>query len=131
VAIAGTVFIGAQYALTRRALNLSIRPLLAEADPDTAQVGTETVEFGAPGRNVVDAPRASVYTNADGTKISVPFRNIGGGVAVITSATTKPPASGEVAVTRKFVAVGEHVRVNISRMQLMVEGNLRRIRGGR
>jgi hypothetical protein len=60
-------------------------------------------------------PVGALWFRDDGTRISLPFRNVGAGVAVITEAATDPPIDGSIYVTRKFVPPGEHVRVNISR----------------
>lgn len=123
IATVGTALIVMQYALTRRSLDLSVRPLLAEADPPhTGPDDAETIQFGAPGRNAVKVPLASFYANTDGTQISVPFRNIGAGAAVITKCATTPAAGGDVSATRKFVPTGEYVRVNVSRIPRIVQG---------
>src|SRR5258708_236501 len=105
-----------QNGLWRRSVDLSIRPLLAEAVP-TSHLHTDVIQFRPPGRESVMSPPATLYLKDDGTTISVPFRNIGAGVAVITSATTDPPdGTASVQVSRKFVPVGEAVRVNVSRL---------------
>jgi len=101
--------------LTRTSLDLSIRPLLADPRPDLG-APPDVVLFGAPGRQSFNVAVGVLWMNGDGSQISLPFRNVGAGVAVITSATTEPDVTGEVNVSRKFVPVGEHVRVNVSRM---------------
>jgi hypothetical protein len=116
--LANTTLVGItlwQVRLSRRALDLSIRPLLAEPGPLDETTGEELITFGTPGRMVVKAGRGSLYSDKDGMRVSLPFRNIGAGVAVITDATTDPPVEGDIYVTRKFVPVGEHVRVNVTR----------------
>ncbi len=104
-----------QLRISGRALQLSIRPLLGDPQPlDPAD--TETIQFGAPGRNSVEIAVGDFYCHAanDIFQLSVAFRNIGAGVAAIQSATTDPQIPGDVLVSRKFVPVGEHVRANIS-----------------
>jgi len=103
-----------QVRLNRRSLDLSIRPLLAETDPVVEGPNVEDVQFGPPGRTSLRVRLGELALNEDGTNISLPFRNIGAGVAVITGATTDPEVEGSVVVARKFVPVGEHVRVNVS-----------------
>jgi len=100
--------------LTRTALDLSIRPLLADPRPDP-DAPPDVVLFGAPGRQSLKVEVGMLWMRQDGTQISLPFRNVGAGVAVIMRATTEPLIDGSVYVSRKFVPVGEHVRVNISR----------------
>ena len=106
-----------QFRVSRRAFNLSIRPLLADPVPLSGDtLSQELIQFGAPGRDAVTIPTGSFYYNEEENrfKISVSFRNIGAGVAVIEDATTEPAISGDTVVSRKFVPVGESVRVNVS-----------------
>jgi hypothetical protein len=102
--------------LAHQSLARSIRPLLADAIEMGTEPAVEYVQFGAPGRDGVRVPPGSLYFDNAGGKlqVSVPFRNIGAGVAVITGATTTRVEGGSVVVTRKFVPVGELVRVNVS-----------------
>ena len=104
-----------QVALSRRALDQSIRPLLADPTRNLEASLTEHVLFGAPGRDSVAVQPGSFYLNrTEGMlQISVPFENVGAGVAIITGAQTTP-ASGEVYISRGFVPVGSSVRINIS-----------------
>ncbi len=57
-----------------------------------------------------------------GFRVSLSFRNIGAGVAVIIGATAEPAVEGEIYVDRKFVPVGELVRVNVTRGGSMTSG---------
>jgi hypothetical protein len=103
-----------QLKLARDAFLLSTRPLLADAlaEGDTS----EPVQFGAPGRHQIDVSRHDLYfeKNHDGVLLcSVPFRNIGNGVAVIARVCVTPDPLGDVLCPRKFVPPGEFVRVNI------------------
>jgi hypothetical protein len=75
----------------------------------------EDILFGIPGRKVVKARRGALYLEEDGFRVSLPFRNIGAGVAVITGATTDPGVEGDIYIDRKFVPAGEYVRVSITR----------------
>jgi hypothetical protein len=112
--------------LARRTLDLSVRPLLADAmtlreegHPDEVLLvrpPVETIQFGPPGRDSVQVLPGQFYYAADEGKLqlSVAFRNVGAGVAVIKEATTDPEVLGSVYVSRKFVPVTERVRVNVS-----------------
>jgi hypothetical protein len=73
-------------------------------------------KFGAPGRNEVELWEHEFFIQetADSFQCSVAFRNVGAGVAVVTSAGTVPSAPGDVVVSRNFVPRGERVRVNVS-----------------
>jgi hypothetical protein len=104
-----------QSGTARRALELSTRPLLADPAP-VVRERDEYLQFGAPYRRSVNVQENAFYLyDADGKfEVSVPFRNIGAGSAVITDATIEPGAPGDVLYSRKFVPPGEHVRVNIS-----------------
>ena len=103
-----------QVRLSRRSLDLSIRPLLADATPHAD--ATENLLFGAPGRISVTVPRGALFYRGDGEStfhISVAFENIGAGVAAIEGGEMDP-SIGDVYVSRKFVPVGEVVRVNVA-----------------
>jgi hypothetical protein len=107
-----------QARLARKALELSTRPLLAEAAGSTEP---DSIQFGAPMRHLINLPvRHGFFFREDpsgAVLCSVPFRNIGAGVAVINSAKSEPndPASVvDVIVSSKFVSQGEVVRVNLS-----------------
>jgi hypothetical protein len=98
-----------------RALDLSVRPLLG--DPPAPGDLQEVIQFGAPGRDSVSVPAGQFYFNQPGGgifQVSAALRNIGTGVAAIQKAWTDPSVPGSVEVSRKFVPVGEHVRVNVS-----------------
>src|SRR4051812_26837765 len=104
-----------QGVLARRSLDLSIRPLLADPSPADSSDVKDVVQFGAPGRNVAEIRAGALYyhTGDSGVfQLSVALRNVGGGLAVVQSTQTEPPVMGSVEVTRKFVPVGEQVRVN-------------------
>jgi hypothetical protein len=104
-----------QATLAKNALELSIRPLLADPEPVTSEQEVEWTTFGPPGRDSIRLGVGVFFYREDGGLVSFPFRNIGSGAAVITNATTEPAINGSVYVARKFVPQGEHVRVNISR----------------
>jgi hypothetical protein len=99
----------------RKALNQSIRPLLADPTRNHDDGDSERILFGAPGRDSPHVPRGRLYLHRTSgmLQLSIPFENVGAGVAVITGVRTKPP-SGEVYVSRGFVPVAASVRVNIS-----------------
>lgn len=103
-----------QMGFTRDAFMLSTRPLLADAPEEGGP--TECVQFGAPGRHQVNVSKHGFFfeKSYEGTLLcSVPFRNIGAGVAVILDVSVTPTPLGEVFYTRKFVPDGAFVRVNI------------------
>jgi hypothetical protein len=103
--------------VTRREVELSTRPLLADAGRE--ELSGESILFGAPGRPSFNLGPGHAFffrLGDDGVLYcSVPFRNIGAGVAVVTSQEAEPaPQLGEVIVSRRFARPGEVVRVNIS-----------------
>lgn len=104
-----------QVVQSRKALQQSIRPLLADPTRNDDDSVTERIRFGAPGRDSPDVPRGrlSLHRTPGMLQLSIPFENVGAGVAVITGATTRP-LSGETYVSRGFVPVGASVRVNVS-----------------
>lgn len=104
-----------QVILSRRALDQSIRPLLADPTRSESDMDTERILFGAPGRDSPDVVKGRFYMNrTEGMlQISVPFENVGAGVAVITGAKTEP-SSGEAKISRGFVPVNGGMRINIS-----------------
>ena len=104
-----------QVLASRHAFNLSMRPMLAEV-PFRVGAPKEAVQFGAPGRSNVVLADHEFYLSPPGDifQFSVSFRNVGGGVAVITGVDIAPEAPGECVFSRKFVRPGEHVRVNKS-----------------
>jgi hypothetical protein len=104
-----------QVILSRRALDQSIRPLLADPTRSEDDSDTEKILFGAPGRDSPDVVRGRFYIHrtAGSLQLSIPFENVGAGVAVMTSARTDPP-SGEAKISRGFVPVNGTVRINIS-----------------
>lgn len=106
-----------QLGLTRYALDLNIRPLLADATVTDNDQRTELLQFGAPARQTVTVKWGTFYHHKlDGIGslyLSVAFQNIGSGVAAIQSAGMEPSV-GEIKISRKFVPVGDMVRVNIS-----------------
>lgn len=106
-----------QVRLTRTSLDLSIRPFLADPRPASTGSASERLLFGAPGRISVDVPSGTLSFQGAGSgafHLSVPFENIGAGVAAVVAAETAPSLPGDIYVSRKFVPVGEIVRVNIS-----------------
>jgi hypothetical protein len=102
--------------LARRGQDLGIRPLLA--DPRSAPPGVpdEQVLFGAPGRPVIAVPAGSFYFEREelSFRLSVPFENVGAGVAVIQEIGMEPRGSGDLRVSRKLVPEGTTVRVSAS-----------------
>jgi hypothetical protein len=103
--------------VAKDALLVGVRPLLA--DPTLASDNSaETLIFGAPGRISPDVPYGKLWFdfNEDGTlaHFSVPFENVGSGVAGVSSARVVPNPNGDVYVSRKFVPVGALLRVNVS-----------------
>lgn len=104
-----------QVLLSRRALDQSIRPLLADPTRSQDDSDTEKILFGAPGRDSPDVVRGRFYLHrtSEMLQLSIPFENVGAGVAVITGAHTEP-GSGECKISRGFVPVGATVRINIS-----------------
>ena len=65
---------------------------------------------------------AFFYQQAGAFYLSVPFENIGAGVAAVVEAEMDPAAPGSIYLSRKFVPVGEIVRVNISVMPEISRG---------
>jgi hypothetical protein len=104
-----------QVRASRVAFDWSIRPLLAEV-PALAAASNEILQFGAPGREAVEVADHEFYFRVDENvfQFSVPFRNVGNGVAAITGVEITPDAPGDCVFSRKFVRPGEHVRVNKS-----------------
>lgn len=100
----------------KKTLETSIRPLLVDPRPASATDRKDMIQFGPPGRRNLEAPRGqlSYETNAGGLVVSIAFENVGAGVAAIEKAETDPSVLGTVFVSRKFVPVGEIVRVNVS-----------------
>jgi len=104
-----------QVILSRRALDQSIRPLLADPTRSEDNSETEKILFGAPGRDSPDVVKGRFYIHRTSgmLQLSIPFENVGAGVAVITDARTEPP-SGEAKISRGFVPVHATMRINIS-----------------
>jgi hypothetical protein len=106
-----------QVRLSRAELDLSIRPMLAESPTILDGPLDEYIQFGAPGREGrrVRTGELDYKVTPLSFQVSLAFRNIGAGVAVILGAETVPKLKfGSVYVSRKFLPVGETVRVNIS-----------------
>jgi hypothetical protein len=106
-----------QAGLARDALEVSTRPLLADASQE--EIAGGSIQFGAPFRQIFNLkPGHGFFLKVDDDDVlfcSVPFRNIGAGVAVVTTADALPsPQIGDVVVSRKFVRPGEVVRVNVT-----------------
>lgn len=100
----------AQAKLSAEALALSVQPLLGEALP--SQRGeTTTGAFPAPGRDGYTLHLDQFYLREN--HVSIPFSNIGPGVAVIKRAWSEPPFSG-TEVTAHLVPAGGTMRVNLS-----------------
>jgi hypothetical protein len=106
-----------QVRLARLGLDQSIRPLLADPIPRPSTAEPEILLFGAPGRASVSVPQGRLYFSESGAasfELSVPFENIGAGVATILAARTAPRFTGDVYISRKFAPVGATVRVDLS-----------------
>jgi hypothetical protein len=104
-----------QVLLSRRALDQSIRPLLADPTRSEDDSDTEKILFGAPGRDSPDVVKGKFYLRRTVglLQLSIPFENVGAGVAVVTAARTEP-SSGDTKISRGFVPVNGTVRINIS-----------------
>lgn len=102
--------------LARRGQDLGIRPLLADPRPPPPGAPDEQVQFGAPGRPVVTMPAGSFYVERGESsfRLSVPFENVGAGVAVVQEVRMEPRGVGDLRVSRKLVPVGTTVRVSAS-----------------
>lgn len=103
-----------QTTYTRRAVQLSVRPLLAD-DEVRLDGLRELVTFGAPERQTVSlAVGALHYDDTDDTlQVSVSLRNVGTGAALISGARLDPEA-GDVQVSQMLVPPGGRMRVNAS-----------------
>ncbi len=114
-----------QVRLSRSSLELSIRPLLADPRPPTADSPPELLNFGAPGRITVEVGHGEFFYRLEPSGVfhlSVAFENIGSGVAAIVGAETKPATPGEIRVSRHFVPVDATARVIISIQTSEAEG---------
>jgi hypothetical protein len=129
--------------VAKRALELSIRPLLAEPrqvglreagskpppaifeiDPTGATrellvavpSGYDAVQFGAPARLLIPIPNGAFWWGRKDALflLSVPFENVGAGVAMIQDATVVPCGVVEIRTSAKVVPVGTSVRVSVS-----------------
>ncbi len=108
-----------QVTLTRLALELNVRPFLADPPPSSPDdPTTEEILFGAPGRQMFTVRRGEFFyrklDDSGSLYVSVAFQNIGAGLAGIVGGYTEPGMSADVKVSRKFVAPGDIVRVNIA-----------------
>lgn len=107
--------------VSRRALQVSVQPLLADPRPPNPGTPDEHIQFGAPGRISTTAPYGKLYwwQDKDGevTHFSLAFENIGAGTAAIHGARIEPPIPGDIYISRKFVPVGALLRLNISILQ--------------
>ena len=101
--------------LARREYQLSVRPLLSEI-PAEDHASLELVRFGPPRNNSVETRGSALYLAEDDAllQMSVPFRNVGSGPAVIRRVAVEPRGMGSVIASRAIVAVGGLVRVNAS-----------------
>jgi hypothetical protein len=104
--------------VSRRALEIGVRPLLADPRPAGPEAPEETLLFGAPGRISPSVRQGSIFWNStkDGgvSHFSVAFENVGEGVAAIAAWRTEPELPGDVYASRKFVPVGSLLRINVS-----------------
>lgn len=104
-----------QVRVTRSTLELSVRPLLANAKFDPTR--QEKLLFGAPGRISPEVPHGALFyesSTGDAFWLSVAFENIGSGPAAVSGAYVTPAIQASVHVSPTFVAVGEVLRVNFS-----------------
>jgi hypothetical protein len=106
-----------QVGLSRSSLELSTRPFLADPSPDTSALGHDDLLFGAPGRISVKVQRGELFYRADESGafyLSISLENIGAGVAAIVGAEIDPSVVGDIYVSRRFVPVGGHLRINVA-----------------
>jgi hypothetical protein len=99
-----------QLLLAQQAFEASVLPILAE-EPGSIAVGPNPIRYPHSdyGKQFGNA-EVEVVDLADGTHVSIPLRNVGPGIAVITSAGLSPPGSVHAAFTRNIVPSGESVR---------------------
>jgi hypothetical protein len=104
--------------VSRRALEVGVRPFLADPRPIGPETLKETLAFGAPGRISPSVPHGSIFWNSteDGgvSHFSIAFENVGAGTAAITAWRTEPKLPGNVYASRKFAPVGSLLRINVS-----------------
>jgi hypothetical protein len=108
-----------QVTLTRLALDLNVRPFLADPPPlSPDETTTEEILFGAPGRQGFTVRRGAFFfkhlDDLGSLYVSVAFQNIGAGLAAIVGGYVEPGVLADVKVSRRFVGPGEIVRVNIA-----------------
>lgn len=101
------------------ALRLSIQPLLADVPMGTSTTGRQVVSFPhrAETERVDDGGKVLILDEAEAKflYVSVPLRNIGNGVAVVTSGGYfREAAQSVVAFSQSLVPPGAIVRVNTS-----------------
>jgi hypothetical protein len=112
--------------VSANALRVGIRPLLADPKPAGTDTDTEELLFGAPGRISPTVSWGKLWWGSadDGSvpHFSVAFENIGAGPAAIVGWRTEPKVPGDVYVSRKFVPIGSLLRVNVSVLVAMPEG---------
>lgn len=112
--------------VSRKALEVGVRPLLADPRPSSPGAPDEQILFGAPGRISPTVPYGRLYwdTDEDGgvSHFSLAFENVGAGVAAISGARTEPPIPGEIYISRKFVPVGALLRLNVSIQRILPGG---------
>ena len=103
-----------QTGYTRRAVELSLRPLLAD-DEVRLDGLRESVTFGAPGRQTVSVAAGAMHydDSGDTLQVSLSLRNVGAGAALITGAGLEP-AAGDVQISQMLVPTSGRVRVNVS-----------------
>jgi hypothetical protein len=103
-----------QLQVTRDALNATVLPLLVDVPPTPDQIA-EFVEFGSPVDTTFRMIASQVFkTEQPHHLFSIPLRNIGVGIAVLTRVWTEPAMPVEIDFTNRTVEPTDRVRVNLT-----------------
>jgi hypothetical protein len=102
-----------QLQLAADALSTTVLPLLADVPP-SSDAGVDEGVWPPPDRSNYSIRGDQLYLGTGPYHCSVPFRNVGAGVAVITEAWTEPDLHAEIDVPARIVRPGERFRVNLS-----------------
>ncbi len=99
-----------QLALAQEAFEASVIPILAEV-PESSPEPAEEARYPGSGYRQTFLPAQVEVSDWNGSQhISIALRNVGNGIAVITSLGLTSGGFAEGAFTRKIVPVGEIVR---------------------